>query len=84
MKYSETSINRHSFNRQFLLTASPYSMYSNQIAAKNHPRFTAERRRRRSGALLFCWWVTFLARLEETKENDRLFKNLNIVCTSRA
>jgi hypothetical protein len=61
-KYSETSINRHSFNRQFLLTVRRYSMYSNQIAAKNHPRFTAKRRRRRSGAL-FCWWVTFLARL---------------------
>jgi hypothetical protein len=71
--YSETSINRHSFNRQFLLTVSPYSMYSNQIAAKNHLRFTAERRRRRSGAQFFYWWVTFLARLEETKENDRLF-----------
>jgi hypothetical protein len=51
--YSETSINGHSFNHQFLLTVSPYSMYNNQIAAKNHRRFTAERRRRRSGALLF-------------------------------
>jgi hypothetical protein len=51
--YSETSINRHSFNRQFLLTVSPYSMYNNQIAAKNYPRFSAERRRRRNGALLF-------------------------------
>jgi hypothetical protein len=40
--YSETLINRHSFNHQFLLTVSPYSMYSNQIAAKNHPRFIAE------------------------------------------
>jgi hypothetical protein len=72
MGYSETSINRYTFNRHFLLTVSLYSMYSNQIAAKNHPRFTAERRRRRSGALLLYWWVTFLARLEETKENDRL------------
>jgi hypothetical protein len=34
--YSETST-----NRQFLLTVSPYSMYSKQIVAKNHPRFTA-------------------------------------------
>jgi hypothetical protein len=62
-KYSETSINCHSFNCQFLLTVSLYSMYSNQIAAKNHPCFTAERRKRWSGALLFYWWVTFLARL---------------------
>jgi hypothetical protein len=45
---------------------------------KNHPRFTAERRRRQSGALLFYWWVMFLARLEETEENDRLFENLNM------
>jgi hypothetical protein len=84
MYYNKTLVNRRSFNRQFLLTVSLYFMYSNQIATKNHPRFTTERRRRRSGALLFYWWVTFLARLEETKENDKTVLKFEYVCTSRA